>query len=169
LLGKIIYRIKYWNLYKHNWICYLPKAFKFVMYSGFFAIQCQRFPFKMLCLYLLGHKCFYRKKYICWKCLARKVGFVYLRFDPLRRNSNMAHNRYSQLTRRCSSNASALGARGLGFNPRLRQGFLFFVLLLLCFYFYCSKTHCLLQKFAISFAMLIYLIYLTYCKICDRL
>ena len=27
------------------------------------------------------------KKWICWKCLARKFGFVYLRFDPLRRNS----------------------------------------------------------------------------------
>jgi len=23
----------------------------------------------------------------CWKCVARKCGFVYLRFNPLRRNS----------------------------------------------------------------------------------
>jgi len=45
----------------------------------------------------------------------------------------------------------------------------FFVLLLLCFYFFLSKTHYLSQKFAISFTMLIYLVCLTYSKICDRL
>jgi len=32
------------------------------------------------------------------------------------------YNRYSQLTRWCTGNASALGPRGPGFNPRLRQG-----------------------------------------------
>jgi len=32
--------------------------------------------------------------------------------------------KYSQLTRRCSGNASALGARGPRFNSRLRQGYL---------------------------------------------
>jgi len=72
---------------------------------------------KMLCLYLLGQNCLHltfkpylssetysrqyeklpsivvyactllHKKCICWKCLARKFGFVCLRFDPLRRNS----------------------------------------------------------------------------------
>jgi len=26
------------------------------------------------------------KKWICWKCVARKFGFVYLRFDPMPRN-----------------------------------------------------------------------------------
>ena len=35
--------------------------------------------------------------------------------------------------------------------------------------FFCPKTHYLSQHFAILFAMLIYLVYLTYCKICDRL
>jgi len=34
------------------------------------------------------------------------------------------YNPYSQLTRWCSGNASALGAKGPGFNSRLRQGFL---------------------------------------------
>jgi len=34
------------------------------------------------------------------------------------------YNRYPQLTRWCSGNASALGARGPGLNPWLRQGFL---------------------------------------------
>jgi len=43
-----------------------------------------------------------------------------------------------------------------------------FVLLLLCFTCL-AKTHKLSQNAAISFAKLIYLVYLTYCKICDRL
>jgi len=77
----------------------------------------QKDDLKMLCLYLLGQYCLhltfklylssetYCRKYkklpnivihacknntekcICWKCLARKFGFVYLRFDPLRRKS----------------------------------------------------------------------------------
>ena len=81
------------------------------------------------------------------------------------------YNRYSQLTRRCSGNASALGARGPGFNPQLRQGFLclIFVLLLLRFYFFGQKTHYLSQKFAIPFTILFYLVYLTYYNIYDRL
>jgi len=37
------------------------------------------------------------------------------------------------------------------------------------FYFFVPKQIILSQKFAISFAILIYLIYITYCKICDRL
>jgi len=36
----------------------------------------------------------------------------------------LVYNWYSQLTRWCSGNASALGASGPEFNPRLRQGFL---------------------------------------------
>ena len=57
-------------------------------------------------------------------------------------NSLTMYNRYCQLTRWCSGNASALGALGPGFNYRLLQGFLclifgfvVFVLLLL------SKNH----------------------------
>jgi len=38
-----------------------------------------------------------------------------------------------------------------------------------CVFIFLSKTHYLSQKFAILFTMLIYLVYLTYCKICDRL
>ena len=34
-----------------------------------------------------------------------------------------------------------------------------------CVFTFCPKTHYLSQYFAISFAMLIYLVYLTYCKI----
>ena len=58
-----------------------------------------------------------------------------------------------------------------GSIPGSSKGFYvsFFALLLLCFYFFCQKTHYLSHKFAIPFTMLIYLVYLTYCKICDRL
>jgi len=57
-----------------------------------------------------------------------------------------------------------------GSIPSSGKGFYvwFFVLLLLCFYFM-SKTHYLSQKFAIHFTILIYLVYLRYCKIYDRL
>ena len=80
------------------------------------------------------------------------------------------YNHYSQLTRWCSSNESTFGARGPGFNSRLRNGFL---CLIFCyvgdvFLLFLSKTHYFLQNVAISFAILIYLVYVTYCKICDR-
>jgi len=42
--------------------------------------------------------------------------------------------------------------------PGTGKGFyvLFFVLLMLCFYFFCQNTHYLSRKFAISFTILIY-------------
>jgi len=43
-----------------------------------------------------------------------------------------------------------------------------FVLLWFCFYVFVPK-HIICHKNAISFAMLMYLVCLTYCKICDRL
>jgi len=96
--------------------------------------------------------------------------FIYVSTHCVETVKRLDYNRYCQLTRWCSGNASALGARGPGFNPRLRQGFLCFM-----FYFvvvvillFCQKTHYLSQKFAIIFTMFIYLVYLTYCKICDR-
>ena len=81
------------------------------------------------------------------------------------------YNRYSQLTRLCSGNASALGSKGPGFNPRLRQGFLclIFCFVVVVFLLFLSKTHYLSQKFAIPFTILIYLVYFRYCKIYDRL
>ena len=77
---------------------------------------------------------------------------------------------YPLLTRWCSGLRICFSARGPGFNPRIRQGFLclifcFVVVVILLF----VKTHYLSKKFAIPFTMLIYLVYLTYCKICDRL
>ena len=62
--------------------------------------------------------------------------FVYVLTHCVEAVKWLDYNRYSQLTRWCSGNASALG-----FNPRLRRGFLclIFVLLLLCFYFFVQK------------------------------
>ena len=81
------------------------------------------------------------------------------------------YNRYSQLTRWCSGNASALGARGPGLNLRLRQGFFMFDFLFCCCcgFTFCPNTHYLSQKCAIPLTILMYLVYLTHCKICDRL
>jgi len=58
----------------------------------------------------------------------------------------------------------------LGLIPSSGKGFYvrLFVLLFMWFLFFVQK-HYSSQNFAISFAMLIYLVYLTYCKICDRL
>ena len=97
--------------------------------------------------------------------------FVYVSTHCVKTVKWLDYNRYSQLTQWCSGNASTLDARGPGFNPRIRQGFLCFIF---CFVvvvslLFLSKTHYLSQKFAIPFTMLNYLVYLTYCKICDRL
>ena len=64
----------------------------------------------------------------------------------------------------CTGNA--LCTRAPGFNTRFRQGLYVWCFFCRCcvFTFCCSKTHYLSQSFAISFAMLIYLVYLTYCK-----
>ena len=57
-----------------------------------------------------------------------------------------------------------------GSIPGSGKGFYvwFFVLFLLSFTFL-SKTNYLSKNIAITFTMLIYLVYSTYCKICDRL
>jgi len=47
--------------------------------------------------------------------------------------------------------------------------FMFDFCFVVVFYFCLVQKHILSQHFAISFAMLIYLVYLTYCKACDRL
>jgi len=55
-------------------------------------------------------------------------------------------------------------------SPNPARVFMFHFLLCCCCVFpFLTKTHYLSQKFAIPFTMLIYLVYLTYCKICDRL
>jgi len=97
--------------------------------------------------------------------------FIYVSTHCVETVKKLDYNRYSKLTRCCSDNASALGARGPGFNSPLRQAFLclIFFLFCCCCFFFLSKTHYLSQNIEIPFAMLIYLVYLTYCTIkCDR-
>ena len=97
--------------------------------------------------------------------------FVYVSTHCVETVKWFDYNRYFQLTRWCSGYASALGARGPGFNPRLRQGFLclIFCIVVVVFILFCPKTQYLSQNIAIPYTMLIYLVYSTYCKICDRL
>ena len=45
----------------------------------------------------------------------------------------------------------------------------FFCIFVVVFLLFCPKTQYLSQNIAIPFTMLIYLVYSTYCKICDRL
>jgi len=102
---------------------------------------------------------------------ANSALFIYVSTHCVETVKWLAYNRYSQLTRWRSGNASSLGARGPGFNPRLRQWFLCLIFLFVVnvFLLFCPKTHYLSQNFANPFTMLIYLVYFTYCKICDRL
>ena len=98
--------------------------------------------------------------------------FVYVSTHCVETVKWLDYNRYCQLTRWSSGNASALGVRGPGFNPRIRQGFLCVIVcfVVVVFLLFLSKeTHYLSHKFAIPFTMLIYFVYLTYWKICDRL
>jgi len=97
--------------------------------------------------------------------------FVYVLTHCIETFKWLDYNRYSLLTRWCSGNAPALGVRGPGFNPRLLQGFLCLIFLFCCccVYIFCPKTHYLSHNFAILLTIIIYLVYLTYCKICDRL
>jgi len=150
----------------------------------------------MLCLYLLGHYCLYltfypylssetySRKYkklpniVIHACkniteknnLLKMCGpqsrLCLFTFRPIlskQLNSLTTINILSWL----DGNAFALGARVPGFNSWLRQGFLCLIVLLCCCVFaFCPQTHYLSQHFAMSF---IYLVYLTYCNICDRL
>jgi len=67
--------------------------------------------------------------------------FIYVSTHWVEQVKWLDYNRYSQLTRWCSGNASALGARGPGFNPQLRQGFLclIFCFVLVVFLLFCQK------------------------------
>jgi len=60
----------------------------------------------------------------------------------------VASRQFNSLTRWCSGNASDLGARGPGFNSRLRQGFLTLIFLFsfCCGFTFVSKTHYLPQN-----------------------
>ena len=63
-----------------------------------------------------------------WVMSGQKL--VYVSTHCVKTVKQLVKNRYSQLTRWCCGNASALGARGPGFNSQLRQRFL---CLIFCF------------------------------------
>ena len=74
---------------------------------------------------IVVHACkILQKKWICWKCVARKFGFVYLHFDPLRRNSSKAQlQSIPSINSWCSGYASALGVKVPGSIPDSDKGF----------------------------------------------
>ena len=80
--------------------------------------------------------------------------FIYVSTHCVETVKWLDYNRYFKLTRWCSGNASALGARGPGFNPRLLQGFFMFDVLFFVvveFLTFLSKTHFFVKKFCNSF------------------
>ena len=60
------------------------------------------------------------KLYLLKMCPAYLALFIYVWTHCVETVKWLDYNRDSQLTRWCSGNASALGERGPGFNPRLR-------------------------------------------------
>ena len=94
---------------------------------------------KMVCLYLLGQN--YRKINLL-KRFSPQIRFCLFTFRPIKTVRKLDYNRLLQLSRWGSGNASAMGARDLGFDSRLRQGDLFWfcVLLLLRVYFLSINT-----------------------------
>jgi len=57
------------------------------------------------------------------------------------------YNQYSQLTRWCSGNASALGAKGPGFNPGPGRGLMFdFLFLFVVFLLFFVQKHIIFYK-----------------------
>jgi len=122
----------------------------------------------MLDLYLLGQNCLHLtfKPYLSSKKYFHKyeklpnivVHACKILENCVETVKWLDYNRYSLLTQWCSGNTSALGARVPGFNPRLRQGVLClnFLFCCCCVSTFLSKTHYLLQNFAIPFTMLIY-------------
>ena len=66
--------------------------------------------------------------------------FIYVSTHSFETVKWLDYNRYCQLTRWYSGNAFAFGARGPGFNPRIRQGFLCFIFcFVVVFLLFCQK------------------------------
>jgi len=111
------------------------------------------------------------EKRICWKSVARKFGFVYLCFDPLR--SKQFHTLTAIYT------FSWLGDREVTLqtamkevpvrSPFLARMFMFtFFCFVVIVVFLFVKT-LLTWNIAIPFAMSIHFVSFTYCNICDHL
>ena len=120
---------------------------------------------------LVMHVKKYRKNNLLKMC-GPQIRLWLFTFRPIaskQLNIYLDYNRYSQLTRWCSFIASAMGARGPGSIPgsgKCLYVWLFcFVVVFLLF----VLNTLFFTKFAIPFAMLIYLAYLSYWKMCDWL
>ena len=79
--------------------------------------------------------------------------FIYVSTHCVETVKWLDYNRYFQLTRWCSGNASAWGARGPGFNPQIGQGFFMFHFLLCCccVFTFLSKNTLFVTKVCNSF------------------
>jgi len=77
-------------------------------------------------------------------CPANSALFIYVSTHCVETVKKLEYNRCSQLTQWCSGNASAFGARGPGFNSRLRQGFLY--LIFFGFFFTFCPKHIICPK-----------------------
>ena len=98
--------------------------------------------------------------------------FIYVSTHCVETVKWIDYNWHSQLTRWCSGNASAFGCKRFRVQfpaPSRVLSLMLCSVVVVLLLFFSPKTHYLSQKFAIHLTMLIYLVYLTYCKICDRL
>jgi len=104
-----------------------------------------------------------QRKWLCWKCVARILGFLFFfTFRPIaskQLNSLTTIDTFSRLGDR--GNASKWGARGPVFDSWLWQGFLYLILcfVVVVFLHFLSKPHYWSHHFAISFAMCIRLVF----------
>ena len=101
---------------------------------------------------LFMHVKYYRKNVFVQNFWPANLAlFIYVSTHCVGTDKWLDYNRYSQLTRWCSSNASALGARGPGFNPWLRQGYIFrFFICCFCVFPISSKSTLFITKVCIS-------------------
>jgi len=86
---------------------------------------------------------YYRKnKFVVNVWPANSALFIYVSNYCVETVKQLDYNQYTQLTRWCRGNTSALGARAPGFNSWFWQGFLFFIFLLFLwvFFIFCPKT-----------------------------
>jgi len=114
------YRLKMLCLYLLGHNC-LHLAFEPYLKSETYSCKYEKLP------NIVFHACkkYYRKSIFVENVLPANLAlFIYVSTHCVETVKWLDYNRYSQLTRCCSGNASALGARGPEFNPRLRQGFL---------------------------------------------
>ena len=104
---------------------------------------------------------------------ANSVLFIYVQTHCVETVKSLDNNQYLQLSRWLRGNATDQGARVPGFDFWFSQEFLylnfcFVVVVVVSLFLFLSKLHFLHDITCMFFAMLIYLVHLTYCKKFDR-